>query len=205
MKALYADATFPAPNSQDGISAEAHQEIRRNYSAMVENIDRWTGLFIHKLKERGELDNTLIVFSSDHGEMLGDHSQWGKTKPEHPSVSVPLAIAGPNVQQNAQHDGPTTILDLIATFLDAASVPVPETMDSQSLMPLLTGQTQTHRNVVISALKAWQMAYDGRHKLILDAQRGDRFFDLDLDPLENENRIDDPAYTAQIEELRKYL
>ena len=78
-------------------------------------------------------------------------------------------------------------------------------MDSRSLMPLLTGSIDRHRDAVVSALKTWRMAYDGRHKLIRDTEKGDRFYDLENDPLENDDRIDDPAYAALIENLEKHL
>ena len=91
MAELYQDEVFPLPDD-DKLPAETHQAIRRNYAAMIENIDRWIGLYLEVLEKRGDLSNTLIVFSSDHGEMLGDHGRWGKGDPYHPSVSVPLVV-----------------------------------------------------------------------------------------------------------------
>ena len=65
---------FPQPHDYKGdITPEHHLRIRQNYAAMIENIDRWTGVYLDTLERRGELDNTIIVYSSDHGEMLGDH------------------------------------------------------------------------------------------------------------------------------------
>ena len=90
------DVDFPPPlHSNLEVSAADHQEVRRNFAAMVEHLDQCLGCFVERLEERGELDNTLIVFSSDHGEMLGDYSQWQKLSPLQASVGVPLMIAGP--------------------------------------------------------------------------------------------------------------
>ena len=172
---------------------------------MVENIDRCVGLYLDLLEERGEMDNTLIVFSSDHGEMLGDHNAWGKGKPLHPSASVPLVISGPGVQQGITLDLPTTNLDLTATFLDYAGTDTPEDMDSRSLRNLLEGTTSTHRDIVLSGLGNWRMAYDGRYKYVEGFGDTPLLFNLDTDPLENNNIIDGPGVSAHIERLKAEL
>ena len=97
MDEFYRGVEFPQPNRNTEHPPEKHVEIRRNYAAMIENIDHWLGVFLREIEKRGELDNTLVVFSSDHGEMLGDHNLWMKRQPYEPSVGVPLAVAGPGV------------------------------------------------------------------------------------------------------------
>lgn len=165
MATWYRDTVFPAPFANTQLGADVHQAIRRNYSAMVENIDRWLGRYLDLLERRGELARTLIVFSSDHGEMLGDHDRWGKRSPLQPSVSVPLVISGPEVRRGESHRGPVTTLDLAATFLDCAGVPPPADFDSRSLRPLLRGG-QPSRQVVTAGYGHWRLATDGRYKLI---------------------------------------
>jgi arylsulfatase len=157
---------FPQPIDCKVCSPQTHQLIRQNYTAMVENIDRWVGVYLDKLRERGERENTLVVFSSDHGEMLGDHELWGKMVPYQPSVGVPLIVAGPGVKPRAPTDVLVNTLDLTATFLDYAGVARSDDMDSRSLRAYLEGQTDTHREFVSSALGQWQMVFDGRYKLI---------------------------------------
>lgn len=194
MDALYRDVDFPQPNRCRELTRAEHVAIRRNYSAMVTNIDRWLGVYLDELRQRGELDNTLIVYSSDHGEMLGDHGMWGKTVPYQPSVSVPLVVAGQGVGKGLVCDLPVTLTDLPATFLECAGVPKPSDMDSISLKGLLEGKTREHRKCVVSGLGAWRMVCDGRYKLIkgFDPSRGKQkndaalmLFDLKNDPLEN--------------------
>jgi arylsulfatase A-like enzyme len=80
---------MPAPQHCSLYDTATHQRIRQNYSAMCDNIDRLCG----DILARVDLDNTLVVFSSDHGEMLGDHNKWGKTYPYQASAGVPLLIA----------------------------------------------------------------------------------------------------------------
>ncbi len=185
MAPWYADAEFPQPNGNTQFDEKKHVEIRRNYSAMVENIDRLVGRILDEVERRGEIENTLVVFSSDHGEMLGDHNFWAKRLPYQPSVGVPLTVAGPGVEPGKVSDALVSVIDIAATFLDYAGVSVPSEMDSRSLRPVLTGETESHRDVVLSGLDPWRMVFDGRYKLI----RG-------FDPAEGAPKKGSPAYPA---------
>ena len=155
-------------------------------------------------EKRGESGNTIVVFSSDHGEMLGDHDRWAKQVPYRQSVGVPLLAMGPGVRSGTTSDALVSIMDLAATFLDSANVKRPDDMDSRSLRPLLEGKTRSHRGYVLSGLGSWRMAWDGRYKLIagFDPARRDNgvrrtpeeistvpplLFDLRADPLEHKN------------------
>ena len=192
---------LPQPNRNEQFGAATHLRVRQNYSAMVENIDRWLGVYVETLRKRGELDSTVVVYSSDHGEMLGDHGHWGKGVPYHPSVGVPLIVAGPGVVTGQAVGAPTTTLDLTATFLELAGLDIPGDMDSRSLVPVLAGECAVPRDVVRSGLHRWRLAYDGRHKLIRgfgprgkgqraadgDAPPALLLFDRHEDPLENRN------------------
>jgi choline-sulfatase len=169
------EVQFPEPtNPGEQHDDETHQAIRRNYAAMVENIDRWLGKYVDALRDRGELENTVVVYTSDHGEHLGDNSAWTKHSPRHQTVSVPLAVAGPGVESRAPVDDPATTLDLHATVLDYADVLGGDT-DSRSLRPFLEGETTTHRDAVRSGLDPWRVVFDGRHKLIVG-------YDTERDP-----------------------
>jgi len=192
---------FPQPNQSTEFDAPTHVAIRQNYSAMVENIDRWMGAFLEAVRKRGDLENTLIVYSSDHGDMLGDHDRWGKTLPYHPSVGVPLVVSGPGVNPAGTSDALVSHIDLAGTFLEYAGIRPPKDMDSRSLVPLLSGKARHHREFVRSGLSKWRLVYDGKHKLIrgfdprvkraqdtaAPAAPPDILFDLESDPLENAN------------------
>jgi len=186
MEKRWRGVKFPQPNRPAQFSPGEHELIRQNYAAMVENIDRNVGLFIDKLRQRGELDNTLIVFSSDHGEMLGDHGLWGKTKPHQGSAAVPLVVAGLGVKKKRAVAQPVSTLDLPATFLDFAGVERPPAMDSRSLRAVLTrGATVT--TPVTSALGPWKIAVADRYKYVEGYAKEPLLFDLKNDPRENEN------------------
>ncbi len=189
MKEWYRDVEFPQPIRNTEFDDKTHHEIRQNYSAMVENIDQWFGIYIDEIAKRGELDNTIIVFSSDHGEMLGDHNRWAKKQPYQASVGVPLVIAGPGIKQNITIDKSTTILDLSASFLDYGQAKPLSKMDSISLRPVLEGQTESRREVVLSGLSNWRMVDDSRYKLITGYGKEGTpiLFDRQQDPKETKN------------------
>jgi arylsulfatase A-like enzyme len=195
MYKMYQGVDFPQPNGGKGLTPEQFVAVRRNYAAMVTNIDRWVGVYIDELKKRGELENTLIVYSSDHGEMLGDHGLWGKSVPYQPSVGVPLVIAGPGpsirsaTQGGRVSDALVSTVDLAGTFLDYAGVARPSEMDSLPLRDVLEGKKQSHRDCVLSGLEPWRIVFDGRYKLVRGFPiTGDpALFDLKEDLLENKN------------------
>jgi len=158
---------FPSPAGGPGdIASGDHQEVRRNYGAMVEHLDECLGRLVEAVEERGDADRTIVVFTSDHGEMLGDHGQWKKDSPLHPSVSVPLVVGGPGIESRVPVEAPVTTLDVHATALDYAGLEA-SGVDSQSMRPFLEGRADSPpRDVVYSGLSAWRMVFDGRFKLV---------------------------------------
>lgn len=215
MKTRWEEIAFPQPFQNTQFAPEKHIEIRQNYSAMVENIDRWLGIFLDEIERRGELANTLIVYASDHGEMLGDHNRWAKRVPYHPSAGVPLVIAGPGVQEGMINHQPATTLDLTATFLDYARIPIPTDMDSRSMRSVLEGKTRQIRECVFSGLESWRLVMDSRYKLIRGFNpdgksiRGGSYqseplflFDLKEDPMESVNiATGEPALVTRLSEI----
>jgi arylsulfatase len=184
---------FPPPVENTQLDPESHDAIRQNYAAMLENIDRLIGLFLDAVRERGEIDRTVIVYSSDHGEMLGDHNRWGKSTYYQPSVGIPLIAAGPGIQQGVASDALVSLHDLASTFLELAGAPPLPGMDSRSLVPVLQGTHATLRDHVRSGLDSWRMVFDGRYKLVRDLRGGPDgeqsvvLFDLAEDPRELRN------------------
>jgi len=204
MRERWSDVAFPPPHApQNDIDPDQHTAIRQNYAAMIENIDRHVGRFLDAVEARGERDRTLVVYASDHGEMLGDHGRWGKKTFYQPAVGVPLIVAGPGVQQNHVSDAPVSLHDLSATFLEAASAPPLPGADARSLRPLLTGAADSHRDVVCSGLYDWRLAYDGRHKLVDRPELPPLLFDLQEDP--NEDRSIAGDAPSHVERLRRRL
>ncbi len=176
MKDSVADQTYPQPIDSTQYTQLKHNAIRQNYSAMIENIDRWLGLYMNAIEERGELENTLIVYTSDHGEMLGDHNFWRKSQPYQPSVGMPLVLAGPGIRKGKTSSAVVSLIDLAATFLDYTGLTVPADMDSISFRKVLEGRWSAHRRYAFSGLTTssddgevainWRLVFDGRYKYL---------------------------------------
>jgi len=148
--------TFPPPVDNTLFTPIEVQTMRRNYASQIENVDRWIGVLLEYLASDNQLNNTIIVITSDHGEMLGDHNDVGKTKPWQGSISVPLIFSGAGIVSNKTVEYPVSTLDLAATFLELAGIPntLPKGATSVSLLPVLTeqGDVKPTREYIYSGL-----------------------------------------------------
>jgi arylsulfatase A-like enzyme len=199
MRRRWEDVPFPAPHNNDHPDREGLLRNRQNYAAMIENIDRQVGRFLDLVSARGELDRTVVVYASDHGEMLGDHGRWGKSTWRHASSAIPLIVAGPGVRRGVTSDALVSLHDLAATFVDYAGArPLPG-MDAVSLRPVLEGRRDTYRDVVTCGLNGWRLAFDGRWKLVLHRDASPMLYDLWNDPWEDRNVVaDNPTVVARL-------
>jgi arylsulfatase A-like enzyme len=176
--AQYDGTNFPMPIEQGPVDND-HQAIRRAYAAMITGIDDWVGKLVAEVQRRGEMDNTYIIFASDHGEMLGDHGRWNKAIAYEPSVHVPLVVAGPGIQPGSCSDALVELIDIAATITELAGCEVPLTWDARSIRHLLMDDPQApHRDVQVSQLMAWAMLFDGRYKVVRTDEKPDELYDL---------------------------
>jgi arylsulfatase len=212
MRRHVAHRTYPQPVRSREYDELTHTAIRQNYTAMCENIDAQMGRVLREVEARGELHNTFVVFTSDHGEMLGDHERWAKRVPHQASIGVPMVVAGPGIR-SAVSDALVSHIDVAATFLDYAAAPSLPAMTARSLRPLLEGKTEQHRKVALSGLEEWRCAWDGRFKLVrgfayrdgevarVRAGAQEVLFDMETDPNETRNVLDaHPSVAAQLRE-----
>jgi len=182
------------PLATDCCFAKDNKEVRKNYAAMIENIDRNIGLILDELKKRGDSDNTIIVYSSDHGEMMGDHSLYGKAKPEQGSVHIPMIIDASALggKENIYISSPVELQDLCATFLDYACIKREDSLESMSLVPIVKGDKESVREYAVSELinpnrkglyTTFGTVTDGDFKLIIE-EKGLRLYQISKDPFE---------------------
>ncbi|MGC9455712.1 MAG: sulfatase family protein [Phycisphaerae bacterium] len=172
-----------------GISEQESITARRQYAAAIECIDDMVGEILDALADRGELDNTYIVFSSDHGEMLGDFGLWTKTYPYEPSTHVPLIVAGPGIPAGRTSDALTELNDLNPTICEMAGVGAMADIEARSFLPLLRGEANSHRDCVVSAMHNWRMIRTDRYKAVIDygSNGATELYDLSEDPQELRN------------------
>lgn len=172
------------------------QDLKRfkaAYYGVVNQIDDQLGRLFQWMTKLGLLENTLVIFTSDHGELLGDHNTFRKTSPFKGSVHVPLIVKFPERWQfkgGAEIFGPVTLTDLMPTVLDVCDLPAPDFLDGKSLISRTdTVKFTTHDYVHIehsgpaSSYSGFHALTDGRMKYIWFVETGrEMLFDIEHDP-----------------------
>ena len=191
-------------------TARDARTLQAAYYAMIELIDDQVGRVLDALRASGQADDTLVIFTSDHGEMLGDHGLIQKGCRFYEGlVRVPLILSWPGeIGADRESDALVELTDLAPTLLEAAGEPVPEWMQGRSLLPISTGVAPLHhhRDAVwceyfdaITAPDATRatMYRRGRHKLVVYHGHGlGELYDLERDPDEFHNLWDEPEHAA---------
>ena len=180
---------------------EAHKKkIRAHYAALVKQIDYEVGQILDALREKELMDNTIIIFSSDHGDYLGDHNLIGKGTFFESSIKVPLLVHLPGVEGSKTCEDLVELGDVTSTMLHFGGCEIPEYMDSIPL-PELCLPSETHREHIIGLVSGGWMFYDGRWKLCKYATGEILLFDLSKDPNEQQNLIKDSRHWADYVKL----
>ncbi len=181
---------------------------RRAFYALCTHIDHQISTVIGTLREEGLLDDTIIMFTSDHGDMLGTHHLWAKRLFYENSVNVPLILLdianGNRVGYNEVDDRLVQWRDIMPTLLDMAGIPIPDTVEGMSMVGEETREYAYGENG--EDLHSTRMVRDKRYKLIYYAT-GNHFqlFDMQEDPLELHDLANDPTYASEIERLKEQL
>jgi len=162
---LYRDAPEPAPWGVEDPSDELLDQ-RRGYRAMITGIDHVVGEIYDCLVRKGIADETLFVFTSDHGSTAGDHGGFGQCNFFEGSLRVPLLMAGPGIQSGQDSHALVEIIDLGRTLCDLAGVPPHPLDQGWSLVPLLSGETDRHRDTIYSEMGCDRVIRDERFKLM---------------------------------------
>ncbi len=172
----------------------------RDYYADITYLDEQIGRLIQTLKEIGEYDNTIIIFSSDQGIAIGSHGLMGKQNLYEHSMGVPLIFRGPGIPKGKSSDAFAYLFDVYPTVCDLVGTNVPAGLEGKSLAPIIQGQTATVRDTVFLAYKDLQRAVRrGRWKLFCYPQVNKiQLFDLQRDPHETENLADDLSQAERI-------
>jgi arylsulfatase len=167
---------------------------RAAYFGLISHVDYQISRLLQFLREAKLLDDTFILFASDHGEMLGDHHLFHKTRPFEPSARVPLLARPPRswgYPSGVVVDAPVGLQDIMPTLLDAAGAPIPDSLTGRSLLPLMGGERPPWRDVLHGECTprgvvddgAMHYLVDGRWKYIWYSQTGrEMLFDLQEDP-----------------------
>jgi arylsulfatase A-like enzyme len=195
-------------------------EIGRQY-ACSENIDIQIGRVLKKLEDMGELENTYIIYTADHGMSIGRHGLMGKQNLYQHTWRVPFIVKGPGIEAGKRVEGNIYLLDVLATLCDLAGVKPPETNEGLSFKPVLEGKAQTIREVLYGAYSGgskpgMRAVKSGDWKLIRyeAPDRGvneTQLFNLAENPDEllpehgRPNLAKDPQYAGKLQEMQTLL
>lgn len=191
--------------------------MRQMYFAMITTLDEMLGQLFGALDDLGLRENTYIIFSSDHGEMAGEHNQILKRSMYEPSIHVPLIISGPDLRRGATVNTPVSLIDLYTTLMDMARADYcdyahhpgyPESLDGQSLMPQLVSDAPRERDWAFAEYNgdrcntgAYMLRQD-RWKYVKYVGYEPQLFDLEEDPWEVRNlAADRPEVVEELDAL----
>lgn len=191
------------------LEPEEVRALRTNYAGNVTLIDDQIGAILEVVRKRGELDRTLIVFVSDHGEMNGDQRLIYKANFLDPVLQVPLIVRPPSghpLGRDRDLKVTAELMDVGATIVDYAGGQLAESSQARSLRSLIEGRATAHRELAVSEFLGHTAILDQRWKIEFDPDgRPTLLFDRVEDPLEQENLVDDPRYVQTIDHLNDFL
>jgi arylsulfatase A-like enzyme len=191
------------------------ERIRReiaDYHAMIAHMDDGIGRILATLAEAGLAEDTIVVYTGDHGLAVGRHGLLGKQNMYEHALRIPLLMAGPGLPIGRVHPGLLMNYDLMPTLLDLCRVPLPEGLDGRSFLPRLADGADNHpcayavyRNLQAAiVVDGWKLI---RYYRTTDGRGSDRIqlFNLSSDPWELADRAEDSACATQRSELLRAL
>jgi arylsulfatase len=198
------------------VPAEELRATRRSYAAAISFVDEQVGRVLAALEKRGDLENTLILFTADHGDIMGDHYLYRKTFSVEGSVNVPMIVRWPaRLRLDALRGQVRTELvelrDVLPTFLDAAGLPKPPAVEGLSLLDALRGKRwrsmlDLEHASCYAPKDGWVALTDQRYKYVYYTVTGmQQLFDLQADPHELRDLVADESSAALVREWRQRM
>lgn len=192
---------LPWPRPEEGL----RNELRAYYGAMT-GLDREIGRLLADLEKRGQLDNTIIIFSSDHGLSMGSHGLLGKQNVYEHGMHSPLIFAGPKIP-SGKTPALAYLIDILPTVCGLTGIKIPADCDGSNLAPVIEGQEKKVRDSLFTSYRDVQRSVrDERYKLIVYPQiNKTQLFDLQNDPDELKDLSADAATKPIQDRLRALL
>jgi arylsulfatase A-like enzyme len=198
---------------------EPMHHCRAGYYGLISHVDNQIGRLVQYLRDAKLLDDTLILFTADHGEQLGDHNMLAKYRPFEPSSRVPFLVRPPKTWEYPREvvsEAVVGLQDVMPTLLDAAGVPVPGSCTGRSVLPLMRGEAPSAvgwREFIHGECapgyhpeEPCHFLSDGHTKYAWYSQTGrELLFDLDEDPQELHDLMRDPGAESRAEPWRRRL
>lgn len=201
-KSLRDAALAPFPRTEFAVKVH-----RQEYFALITHMDDQIGRVFDALEKSGQADNTVIVFTADHGLSVGHHGLIGKQNMYDHSVRVPFMIAGPGIPRGVKNDTPIYLQDAMPTAIELSGAKVPDYVQFKSLVPLLKGTETTHYDAIYGAYKGVQrmVCKDGWKLICYPTVPANLLYNMKTDPRELKDLAPNPEYAGKIKELRAEL
>jgi arylsulfatase A-like enzyme len=182
------------------------------YQLLIENTDRLIGQLLAAVKQKGIDDNTIIVFTTDHGEMAGSHKLIAKTTFYEESSKIPIIIKYPKIinPKTVNKKSLVGTIDIMPTLLDLAGINIPKNLDGKSFKDeIINPETESKDfKVLFSQNQFGRMVRFDNYKYVRSVVYGKKYeilFDLINDPSESENLINNPSHSSAVEKGRNIL
>lgn len=192
-----------------------HHRTTAGYYGNITHIDVQLNRFFETLADYELSSDTAVIFISDHGDMMGDHDFYRKSVPYEGSAGVPFIVSpaprfAPEAPRGEVNSSVVELRDVMPTVLAMAGVPIPETVDGSSVLPLILGDDPVWRDDIhgehVYFDQSIQWVTNGRRKYIWLSRDGvEQYFDLEVDPTELHNLIDDPDRADEVAHWRGRL
>ena len=181
------------------------RRVQQN-NAMVTHMDGQVGRILAALENKGLYDNTIIVYTSDHGISFGENGVAGKVCLYEPSVTAPLIIKAPAIAPNSKYNQRVYLQDLYPTLLDLLDIPIPGHLDFKSLVPLATKKGKPRESIYLAMFDDQRGIIVNDQKLILyPKSKHMELYDLAADPWETHNLLDNNAVSKRNTKTTKRL
>ena len=178
------------------------KKLVAGYYASVSYMDAMLGRVLEALEKSGQRDDTIVIFTSDHGYHLGEHDMWSKVSVHKESAQVPLIIHVPGKKPAICHSF-AELLDLYPTVSGLCGLKVPDNLQGKDISPMLDDPTHQARDAILCSGKG--MLYREKKWAYLHYGKSGELFDMEKDPKQYNNLINDPAYAETLAELRQKL
>ena len=192
------ESLAPWPRTKEVISDQLCE-----YYGLVTHLDEQVGRVLSALKNSPHAENTIVIYTADHGLAMGSHGLLGKQNVYEQSMRCPLIISGPGVAKGQSSNALTYVHDLYTTICRFADIDTPADVDAKDLMPIINGQTDHVRDSLFLPFQDNQRAVrDGQWKLHVYPKINHRLlFDLSADPHETNDLADESSHNAKLEKM----
>jgi arylsulfatase len=199
------DAQRPS-NPSAVFSDEQLRDAKHGYYAMITEVDDYVGQILDTLKSTGRAEDTIVVFTSDHGEWLGEHLRFGKGYPADDAVSrVPLIISAPRGKRSKHVTDIVESVDIVPTLLSLVGLQILPHLQGENLANTILGDVPAEKQLALTEGNGWKCLRTPKYRYLIHSNGTEKLWALETDPEAYHNVADDPNYQSALADCRLKL